>query len=632
VLAGFLIVLVLLLVPAQTFSASSATVSFSYSAPSLLVNVVSSVGVGSWDVEVDIPSGVSVAPASGSGFMTGASPLFNAPSQYRWFNLQANGQTTGSLTIPVTYSGTYTITLAIVDLKDVNGFSITVNPSLPINLDIGITLIPSPASVSLGHSVTLSGGITPAQPAGTMVTISYSLDTGTTWNVFITTTTQTVGTGSYSTKAPMTHAVADLPGVGYNGKVYVFGGYGTSSSDVKAYTQQYDPSTNTWTDETAMPTARWGAAACLYSESVYVFGGYDSGGDSNKVEAYNIAGDSWSAKTDLPAPLTAAGLMCVTIGSYIYISVYNFIYKFDPAGNGGSGSYTQLTNAPVQRTWATMAYVSVSGEDRIYLIGGYDTSGAGQATNVNYYYRPAYNDWSSAQATAPYAAWGVLRDNPVINGLIYYGLGYDGTNFHSDLYSYDPSTDTWSSALASATYARDGMACAVVGSKLYAIGGRNVDPDPYGLNNNEQFDPSLFSSYSTTWYPPYSGIYEVRAGLSGSTSLAVTLTVTGSRPPQVSLLVTGPSSATRGGSVSFDVIATNPGSNSVSAVLYLEVIGPGGYYYFDTMQISAPAGSTGRFQFTWQIPSSVQAGSYQVNVGLIPATPTSISQTQIAVN
>jgi hypothetical protein len=239
VLAGCLIVLVLLLGSGPAFSPSSstATVSLSYSAPSLLVNVVSSVGVGSWEVEVDIPLGVSVASASESGFMTDAISLPNPP-QYRWTNLYANGQTTGSLTIPVTYAGIYTITLAIMDLKDVSGVSITVNPPLPINLVL----------------------------------------------------------------------------------------------------------------------------------------------------------------------------------------------------------------------------------------------------------------------------------------------------------------------------------------------------------------------------------------------------------PQISLLVTGPSSAMRGGSATFGVLATNPGSSVPTTVLYLEVIGSGGYYYFDTMQISAPAGSTARFQFTWQIPSSVQAGSYQVNVGLIPPTPTSISQTQIAVN
>jgi hypothetical protein len=60
-------------------------------------------------------------------------------------------------------------------------------------------------------------------------------------------------------------------------------------------------------------------------------------------------------------------------------------------------------------------------------------------------------------------------------------------------------------------------------------------------------------------------------------------------------------------------------------------MGPTGYYYFDTVQITLAAGQTARLELTWQVPLSLQAGPYQVNVGLIPPTPTSISQTQITV-
>jgi hypothetical protein len=141
-------------------------------------------------------------------------------------------------------------------------------------------------------------------------------------------------------------------------------------------------------------------------------------------------------------------------------------------------------------------------------------------------------------------------------------------------------------------------------------------------------------AYSIAWCPPYPNTYQIRASWSGnaayagSTSSASSLSVTGTLPPKVTLLVTGPPSAIRGSTASFDVLVTNPG-DFLMTTLYIEVIGPGGYEYFDTLQVSVAAGSTGRFQFTWQAASA--SGSYQALVGLIPPKPTSISQAQITV-
>jgi hypothetical protein len=299
------------------------------------------VGVVAWQIEVDIPSGVSIASASGSGFMADpGSAFFNSPDKYRWVNLGANGQTTGSLTIPVTYSGAYTITLAAVDL---NQPAISVNPPLPINLVIGqpsaITLIPSPTSPSLGQSITITGDITPTHSVTTTVTLSYSLDHGITWAIFITTQTSNLG------------------------------------------------------------------------------------------------------------------------------------------------------------------------------------------------------------------------------------------------------------------------------------------------------------SYSVAWFPPYPVNYQLRASwggdsncsncYAGAISTVASVSVTGNRAPQISLLATGPTPAARGSAATFDVLVTNPGSVALVTV-YMEILGPGGYAYWDTMQISAASGLT-RLQFQWQIPSTAATGNYEVNVGLIPPTSTSVGQTQISV-
>lgn len=143
-------------------------------------------------------------------------------------------------------------------------------------------------------------------------------------------------------------------------------------------------------------------------------------------------------------------------------------------------------------------------------------------------------------------------------------------------------------------------------------------------------------AYSIVWYPPYPGTHQIKAtwngnsDYEGSESSTAALTVTGTLPPRITLLISGPTSAARGDSATFDVIVTNPGS-AINTTLYFEVTGADDYKHYDFQQVSVSAGGTGRFQFTWQIPSTVTTGPYQVLVSLIPPKPTAIARTEIAI-
>jgi kumamolisin len=144
--------------------------------------------------------------------------------------------------------------------------------------------------------------------------------------------------------------------------------------------------------------------------------------------------------------------------------------------------------------------------------------------------------------------------------------------------------------------------------------------------------------YSVVWIPPYPGSYSLKASwggdanYAGSVSTPFSLTVTGTPRVQLQLLITGPTSASRGTTASFTVLLTNKTATTLTTTLYVEIIGPNGYYYFDTQQATLTASASGRFQFDWQVPSTISTGSYVVNVGLIPPTSSSISQTQITIN
>jgi uncharacterized membrane protein YebE (DUF533 family) len=303
--------------------------------------------------------------------------------------------------------------------------------------------------------------------------------------------------GTWTTEAPLPIPKADLPGVSYDGLLYVFGGYQYSSTGGTSDVFAYDPSSNSWTQEASMNVATWGSAAAVYNGVAYVFGGADGANDQT-VQAYNFATNSWTTKNDMPYDLGGQGLEAVTVGSLIYVfsgsnnpqSTYSYAYSYNPS----TDTYTRLANVPYGTRWATCAAVNVDGQNQIYIMGGFDSS-TDNEVNTMYYYTPANNEWTYA-GTTPYGAYGGLRDDPVIDGLIYWGYGQASSlgTFYSSLYSYDPNTATWSSALPSGSYPRDGVACGAINGELYVVGGRNSygvpnpgDPIP-GLHYNEQFN------------------------------------------------------------------------------------------------------------------------------------------------
>ncbi len=113
---------------------------------------------------------------------------------------------------------------------------------------------------------------------------------------------------------------------------------------------------------------------------------------------------------------------------------------------------------------------------------------------------PAAAPWTSI-ADYPTA----IQDNLVglIDGKVYSGYGYTGSDDTADLYAYDPDTGAWTK-LASAADTREKPAGGVIDGKLYATGGWGAsgDPDP----KTEIYDPATNTWSTGAANPkPYAG-------------------------------------------------------------------------------------------------------------------------------
>jgi len=146
-------------------------------------------------------------------------------------------------------------------------------------------------------------------------------------------------------------------------------------------------------------------------------------------------------------------------------------------------------------------------------------------------------------------------------------------------------------------------------------------------------------SYSTSWRPPSTLTYSLRASWSGdvdhsgATSGVESLAVGGSVPPRPSLLITlWDSTYSKGETATIEITVFNPTSTTLDATLYISIIGPGGYCHFDSVGITVAAESFGSSIFDWNIPAGVQTGTYQIIAGLIPPVLTAYDMKYVEIS
>ena len=207
-----------------------------------------------------------------------------------------------------------------------------------------------------------------------------------------------------------------------NGKIYAIGGGVYVGSALRAISpapvEEYDPTTDTWTEKADMPTARSDLGSSVVNGKIYAIGGFPSG-TASRVEVneiYDPVTDTWTKGADMPT--ARHGLSTSVIEGKIYAIGGEKVYSlhtveiYDP----DTDTWTEGPDMPTARYRLSTSVVN----GRIYAVGGWDN---GPLSTVEEY------------DTGTGIPWILVRESPPRVGKVVGGepIAIFGSNFPPDV-------------------------------------------------------------------------------------------------------------------------------------------------------------------------------------------------------
>ena len=287
---------------------------------------------------------------------------------------------------------------------------------------------------------------------------------------------------------------------------------------------------STWNVVASMPQPLYGAAGASNGTYAYAAGGIDVGGATlDTFYRYNPVNERWDT---YPPPMPAAEAKA----SAVYYPATNSIYVF-----GGVNSSTDVVTDATRvfditaNTWSSaanmpgprhsMAAGYDSANQRMYLVGGYDTADPASAQTTVWEYNPAANTFTT-RAPIPHAVGGAASG--VIGNHFYVAGGQDASGAIIDLvWDYSVATNSWSAG-ASVPTPTNAAGSAVANGRLWIFGGETPGA----------------ATGTTTAYDPGAGGWNEAPSLNvprawiGGTAIANTLVAAGGRSDSTSLATT----------------------------------------------------------------------------------------------
>lgn len=183
-------------------------------------------------------------------------------------------------------------------------------------------------------------------------------------------------TGVWSQVASLPSARGGHAAAVLDGKIHVVGG-GNALSTIADHSV-YDPATDTWSELAPLPRAEGSPAAVVYQDALWVIGGRSGFNDFGDVYIYDAVHDRWDTGPSIPARGTHGAAV---IDGTIYLfggesqangSVLDEVLRLDPA----TMTWQRREPMPTPRNYARAAVLGGS----VFVVGGNLTAGGSHAS------------------------------------------------------------------------------------------------------------------------------------------------------------------------------------------------------------------------------------------------------------
>ena len=326
-------------------------------------------------------------------------------------------------------------------------------------------------------------------------------------------------TGAWNSIAPLAvtqlYYTQDSPAVSAaGGLLFAVGGTnGYDGSDLNMV-QGYDPTANTWSFKSSMPTPRSQMAIGVVNGNLFVVGGSHSG-DLNILEEGAVGcapytptlsptpTGTWytstanptltltptSSWTQLPGGPTATNT-ATPMATNTTLQTLTSTITYSPAVSS-TPTFTPTNCGPgtaVDLNWNSVSPMPYrNGDFGVGVINGVlYTAGIGFYGSQNLSYNPSTNSWATISPML-YSVY--VSGVGVVGGQLYSVGGSLGSLGVTDLVqSYDPSTNAWAYEAPLPTK-REGAAVGVINGVLYAVGGDQNNGAGPALNTVEAYNP-----------------------------------------------------------------------------------------------------------------------------------------------
>jgi N-acetylneuraminic acid mutarotase len=162
-----------------------------------------------------------------------------------------------------------------------------------------------------------------------------------------------------------------------DGRIHVIGG-GNSRTTLADHSE-YDPARDTWIDRAPLPRSKGSPAAVAYRGKLYAIGGRSGPGDFGDVDIYDPATDAWTLGPSM-VPRGTAGAVVYCGAIYVFGGesqaagkTLDEVLRFEPSRN----RWEQSVPMPSARNYARAVVYRGS----VYLVGGNATVGMSHASS-----------------------------------------------------------------------------------------------------------------------------------------------------------------------------------------------------------------------------------------------------------